>query len=471
MNPKPRALTQAHSRSNNPIMLTRLLSLILLLVALSAPAETFYLLSKESSLVSPPYPFNPNPQAPAYLVIDDIFIVDDTLFATNKKELLPLAEAKVKLLHRMEKANAAAVEYQRTNPPVEVFAVPYQRPKPLWINTNATNLGYARDALEALRPGLSTNFTAEQMKLPVLPTNASPQNGPQQLPPHIHRSSPTFETDLQQWKENRRKELELPSLPSDFKGSGGGDYTFLETTWYQVEVTTLKSPEIWSPHTNASTGEMDIYDTFPAGSSRYDVFDGFTNTFNHFTNHTVVTLISNNSFFLSVVYPEIVGGAFAAFPLLTNWPSARVDFYGECYYSGAFSISNIIWMPEGYNGYGHDITVSSGCFGGGAPLTSIQVTPITLLSPDSGTIDWGQIRGLPYIKQPMLTEPPPPVPIPSKLRSAGPSFQRFDALSSSSVAPPSWLHHGSATSGLSGTVEFDVNPTNATEFFQVSYTK
>lgn len=213
-------------------------------VALTAPADSFYLLSKEreasgqKNSVSPPLPFNPHPAAPRYRIVDDIWLVDDSAFAPTNSSKQSIEETGLVLAARVQKAREIAAQWALTNPPAPMVLLKPRPPFTNWYNTTDFDLGLAIHLMERDYPGIRTNFTPEQLRIAPNNTNfGRPMEGLQQLPDYINIYSPTYKEDLKKWQEEHM----IEKVP-DPKTSGGGDYGFYLTASYQLTVRPLPAP-------------------------------------------------------------------------------------------------------------------------------------------------------------------------------------------------------------------------------------
>lgn len=163
-----------------------LCSLLLLGLVGSAKSETYYLLSKERlKAMSPPLPFNPYPADVAvHRVVDNIWLVEDE--PGDAKGEMSVEDVGLRLALRIQIARESAAILAKAN---VVFPPPpprpeYVRPQFIYSGWSFTrdivkemkpNSGPKIRALEMSCPGISTNFSKEQLADPVdfprLPTN------------------------------------------------------------------------------------------------------------------------------------------------------------------------------------------------------------------------------------------------------------------------------------------------------------
>lgn len=199
MNPK-----FAHKRSALPRCLWGTVAWLALLSPLSA--QPYYLLSELAPIWSNPYP-----NAPMLHVIYNIWLIDDTGFTPPDKfkTKWTAEQARAELLAAFEKRAASDAAQALTNPPAASRRSATNLPPDMkriryggseMMVTTKTNMGDAIQFMEQQYPGISTNFSPEQLRLPPPETNQWWKTA-KRIPPHINKASPTFEEDFAKWKK------------------------------------------------------------------------------------------------------------------------------------------------------------------------------------------------------------------------------------------------------------------------------
>lgn len=178
------------------------LAVMSLLPTLSA--QPYYLLSELAPIWSNPYT-----NAPLLHVTDNVWLIDDTGFTPPEKfkTKFTAEQAREKLVAAFAEQAAMQAAQALTNPPATTPRATSMPPdlRRIWYGgkemfvTTRTNMGMAIRMLEYQYPGISTNFSPEQLQMPPPTTNQWLKTA-QQLPAHINKSSPTFAEDLARWK-------------------------------------------------------------------------------------------------------------------------------------------------------------------------------------------------------------------------------------------------------------------------------
>jgi hypothetical protein len=184
-----------------------LLLCLLLGVALTSPAASYYLLSSERALakkyhISLPRPLNPHPDAPRYRIVDDIWLVDDSAFVPPAPNAPSVDEVGLLLAARIARAREAARTQAVRDSLNRALLPPPRPPHSNYYNRTTTNLTAVDLAtLESIIPGASTNFTPEQLERArrnAKPVISRPAEARDVVPLDPH--SPTFKEDFVRWK-------------------------------------------------------------------------------------------------------------------------------------------------------------------------------------------------------------------------------------------------------------------------------
>lgn len=417
----------------------RVLLLLCLFSLTALRAETFWLLSRMA-----PLPFNPRPEAETLLLRSNdsggIWLVDDTPW--NK------VDNPVNTTRTL--SNLVFTWTNVTQTPISNLPLPEVRfigaTKPSY-NTNLLYPHMGWDLLQMSKdepPGWLTNWTAEQLS-DTRPHPPSTNTYRTLRPPaHIHKGSPTFKEDLEQWRRE--------NFPEKFKRSGGGDIIFDGVDWYNLELVVLKSalpfnvPYGWSQFTPSLTTLRQFVDT------------NLVTTL--ITNHNgSVALHSDKTYlYVKLEYPDAA--------VQTNeWRAGWVNFYGEFCDGNFFDRTNTLYVVAEYVGHQWKVTFEAGdvnCIPA-HEYSYLSVSSIESIAP---------FQVIPWPLPPVQLNPLNPEdlrPWNWEIKTFGPGFKGAEVqLSTNLIA---WATLTNGMTDVHGYVEFNLPasalPTNDAVFFNV----
>lgn len=424
----------------------RILTILILVAAVSASnAATFYLLSQQvqTNRAGAPLPLNPLKNCPAYLVVGDIWLIDDSL-VTKIANKPPIDDVLGRLRKRIETAQLAAAWSAVTNPPaatIQAKPVTYTN----WFNREVTNLDLGVGLLERDHPGVRTNFGRAQRGYVPTTNNGFPGSY-QRLPHNINKDNPRFKELLEEWKRTNNINQEKP-----IKGSGGGDYGFYKTAFYGITVRPTLAPT--AQNYPFDTGTNFIWPQFSPSLAAWQTYSNLLPVAQWFTNCTSliqVDLYDGAEFAVRINYPDVVSRE------QNDFVCAEVNLFGECESGATFDVTNQLVMAAGAVNALWFMYPSPGCTFT-PPLADLDGARVASLGPETLIL-------MPPAAYPIIDTTQPKT---IDLHLPGRGFAQFQVQSVPTANGSNWAAVTNLASGANGVVDVTLDATNSAEFFRV----